>query len=76
MDQVAQNKRQISRNKAKQTFSKIQLKKILEKEGVELIGGATDESPMAYKDIHQVMDAQKELVNVLAAFYPKIVRME
>jgi tRNA-splicing ligase RtcB (3'-phosphate/5'-hydroxy nucleic acid ligase) len=68
--------RQISRNKAKQTFSKIQLKKILEKEGVELIGGATDESPMAYKDIHHVMDAQKELVNVLAAFYPKIVRME
>jgi tRNA-splicing ligase RtcB (3'-phosphate/5'-hydroxy nucleic acid ligase) len=68
--------RQISRNKAKQTFSKNQLEKILEKEGVELIGGATDESPMAYKDIHQVMDAQKELVNVLAAFYPKIVRME
>ena len=68
--------RQISRNKAKQTFSKNQLEKILEKEGVVLIGGATDESPMAYKDIHSVMDAQKELVNVLALFYPKIVRME
>jgi len=68
--------RQISRNKAKQTFSKSQLEKVLSKEGVELIGGATDESPMAYKDIFQVMEAQKDLVNILAMFYPKIVRME
>jgi tRNA-splicing ligase RtcB (3'-phosphate/5'-hydroxy nucleic acid ligase) len=68
--------RQISRNKAKQTFSKTQLEKVLKKEGVELIGGATDESPMVYKDIHEVMKAQKELVNVLGTFYPKIVRME
>jgi len=51
------------------------MKKILAKEGVELIGGATDESPMAYKNIFQVMEAQKDLVNVLAMFYPKIVRM-
>jgi tRNA-splicing ligase RtcB len=68
--------RLISRRKAKQTFTQSSLKKILAKEGVELIGGATDESPMAYKNIFQVMEAQKDLVNVLALFYPKIVRME
>jgi len=68
--------RLMSRRKAKQTFTTSSLKKILKKEDVELIGGATDESPMAYKDIFQVMEAQKDLVNVLALFYPKIVRME
>ncbi len=68
--------RLVSRRKAKQTFTQSSLKKILIKEGVELIGGATDESPMAYKNIYEVMEAQKDLVNILAMFYPKIVRME
>jgi len=68
--------RLVSRRKAKRTFTLSSLKKILAKEGVELIGGATDESPAAYKNILQVMEAQKDLVNVLALFYPKIVRME
>lgn len=67
--------RLFSRKKSKDTFTQSSLKKILEKEGVELIGGATDESPGAYKNIIQVMEAQKDLVNVLALFYPKIVRM-
>jgi tRNA-splicing ligase RtcB len=30
---------------------------------------------MAYKNIHQVMDSQKDLVEVLGSFMPKIVRM-
>ena len=34
-----------------------------------------DEAPMAYKDIRTVMDAQKQLVDVLGSFTPKIVRM-
>lgn len=68
--------RQVSRRKARQTFTRKKLDKILSQEGVELIGGATDESPDAYKNIEQVMEAQKELVSVLARFYPKIVRME
>jgi tRNA-splicing ligase RtcB len=68
--------RLVSRRKAKQTFTQSSLKKLLAKEGVELIGGATDESPAAYKNIFDVMEAQKDLVNVLALFYPKIVRME
>jgi tRNA-splicing ligase RtcB len=34
-----------------------------------------DEAPMAYKDIHAVMAAQQDLVEVLASFQPRIVRM-
>jgi tRNA-splicing ligase RtcB len=30
---------------------------------------------MAYKNIHQVMASQKDLVEVLVSFMPKIVRM-
>ena len=43
---------------------------------VELIGGGVDEAPMAYKDIEQVMDHQRELVEVVGTFTPKIVRMD
>jgi tRNA-splicing ligase RtcB len=34
-----------------------------------------DESPMAYKDINAVMAAQNDLVEVLAKFEPRIVRV-
>ena len=68
--------RLVSRRQAKKNFTQSSLKKMLKKEGVELLGGALDESPQAYKNIHRVMEAQKDLVNVLAEFYPKIVRME
>jgi tRNA-splicing ligase RtcB len=30
---------------------------------------------MAYKNIHEVMAAQTDLVNVVASFHPKVVRM-
>jgi tRNA-splicing ligase RtcB len=52
------------------------MKQYLQEQGIELIGGGTDESPFAYKDIREVMKHQKDLVNVLGVFYPKIVRME
>lgn len=67
--------RQLSRNMAKKTLTPESMKKHLKKHDVTLIGGSTDESPDSYKDIFQVMEAQKELVNILARFYPKIVRM-
>ena len=38
-------------------------------------GAGLDEAPFAYKDIHTVMAAQQDLVEVLAKFTPKIVRM-
>lgn len=68
--------RVISRRKAKAQFKASTLQSQLKHAGVELIGGGIDESPNAYKNIEQVMEAQKDLVNVLAKFYPKIVRME
>jgi tRNA-splicing ligase RtcB len=67
--------RTMSRTKAKQTILPGQVNKFLKEAGVELIGSGLDEAPMAYKDIHQVMNYQKELVEVLGTFMPKIVRM-
>ena len=31
---------------------------------------------MAYKDIHQVMGAQQQLVETVGLFYPRIVKMD
>lgn len=67
--------RTMSRTKAKQTILQGHVNKFLKEAGVELIGSGLDEAPMAYKDIHQVMNYQKELVEVLGSFMPKIVRM-
>lgn len=63
------------RSMALQSFTISDHRHVLDKWGVELIGGGLDEVPMAYKDIDKVMAYQLELVEVLAKFYPKIVRM-
>lgn len=67
--------RQMSRTKAIQNITQNEMKTILKDYGVTLIGAGLDEAPMAYKDIHQVMAAQQELVDVVAKFTPKLVRM-
>lgn len=67
--------RLMSRTKAKHNILPGHVKKFLKAAGVELIGSGLDEAPMAYKDIHRVMESQKELVEVLGSFTPKIVRM-
>ncbi|WP_210464255.1 RtcB family protein [Rufibacter roseolus] len=67
--------RKMSRTQAKNSLSPAQVKQHLQEAGVELIGSGLDEAPMAYKDINQVMAAQKELVDVVGTFTPKIVRM-
>jgi len=67
--------RQMSRTQAKKEISKTDFKAILKDHNVTLIGAGLDEAPMAYKDIHQVMDAQKSLIDVVATFTPKMVRM-
>ncbi len=68
--------RKMSRTKAKASFTKKELRQLLGKKGVTLIGGGMDEAPGAYKDIHKVMGFQKDLVDVLGTFQPKIVRMD
>ena len=67
--------RTMSRTKAKQTILPGHVNKVLKQAGVELIGAGLDEAPMAYKDIHQVMGFQTDLVDVMGSFMPKIVRM-
>lgn len=67
--------RLMSRKQAIQTFERSDLNKLLEKTGINLIGAGMDEVPMAYKDIQKVMAAQKELVDIVGVFEPKIVRM-
>ncbi len=67
--------RKMSRTKAKNSTTYNELKKHLKQQQVELIGGGLDEAPFAYKNIHQVMASQQNLVDVLGQFYPKIVRM-
>ena len=67
--------RQMSRTKALAQVSPVAMRQLLQDKGVTLIGGGLDEAPMAYKDIHQVMAAQQDLVGVVAKFTPKIVRM-
>lgn len=67
--------RQMSRTKAVQQISKADMKAILKENNVTLIGAGLDEAPMAYKDINKVMAAQTALVDVVAKFTPKMVRM-
>lgn len=68
--------RQMSRKQAANSITRHALEKMLAEHDVHLIGGGLDEAPIAYKDIQQVMDYQKELVEVLGLFHPKIVRMD
>lgn len=67
--------RRYSRRKAKECFTRSDLKKRLKQERVTLIGGGVDEAPMVYKDLEAIMPYQSELVQVEGKFYPQIVRM-
>jgi tRNA-splicing ligase RtcB len=42
---------------------------------VTLIGGGLDEAPQAYKRIETVIGAQRDLVDIIGEFQPKLVRM-
>ncbi|TDS12277.1 RtcB family protein [Sphingobacterium paludis] len=67
--------RLMSRTQAIKTLADSDLKQMLRDHGITLLGAGMDEAPMAYKDIHTVMAAQVDLVDVVATFSPKIVRM-
>ncbi|WP_311136249.1 RtcB family protein [Hymenobacter cellulosivorans] len=68
--------RRMSRGQAMKTLKEGDVRRELKDHGIELMGGGLDEAPMAYKDIHQVMAHQRDLVDVLGSFTPKIVRMD
>lgn len=67
--------RTMSRQKAKENMTNSAMKKMLSDAGVTLIGGSVEENSLAYKNIENVMKAQKELVVIEGKFLPKIVRM-
>ncbi len=67
--------RRMSRTKAKETFTWDMAQRFLRERGVTLISAGLDEVPMAYKDIDEVMGAQQDLVEALARFEPRLVKM-
>jgi tRNA-splicing ligase RtcB len=67
--------RVMSRTKALETFEWEKVNRVLKERGVKLISAGLDEVPGVYKDIHQVMAAQADLVEVLGRFDPKLVKM-
>jgi tRNA-splicing ligase RtcB len=67
--------RVMSRSKAMQTFEWEKVNRVLKERGVKLISAGLDEAPMVYKDIHAVMAAQSDLVEVIGEFQPKLVKM-
>ena len=67
--------RRMSRTKAKELFNWDVAQKFLRERGVTLLSAGLDEVPMAYKDIDEVMAAQQDLVEPLARFEPRLVKM-
>ncbi len=67
--------RVMSRTKANKTFNWKDVNQLLKDRGVTLMSAGLDEVPGVYKDIHEVMDAQRDLVDVIGQFDPKLVKM-
>lgn len=67
--------RVMSRKKAKQTYCGALVRPHLQHRGVRLLSAGPDEVPFVYKDIDQVMNAKDDLVEVVARFDPKLVKM-
>jgi tRNA-splicing ligase RtcB len=67
--------RVMSRTQAKNTFNWKMANEVLDRERVTLLSAGLDEVPMVYKDIHKVMAAQADLVDVVAQFQPRLVKM-
>jgi tRNA-splicing ligase RtcB len=67
--------RKLSRNQAKEKFNWTFWRKELANKGIDLMSAGIDEVPGVYKNINEVMAAQSDLVETIARFKPKIVRM-
>ena len=67
--------RVMSRRQAKATFTWSDVKKQLADAGVTLLSAGIDEVPGVYKDIDVVMSQQRDLVETIARFDPKLVKM-
>ena len=67
--------RQMSRTAARDKYRWSHVKPVLEDAGVTLLSAGIDEAPGSYKNIHQVMSQQADLVKIIARFDPRIVKM-
>ena len=67
--------RQMSRTQGKATFNFRAVQKDLEKKGIEVMSAGADEAPGVYKNILDVMHEQQDLVDPVARFDPRIVKM-
>lgn len=67
--------RAMSRTAAIQTFNWDTVKEDLKNKKVHLLGGGLDESSGSYKDVNAVMQYQTDLVEIIAKFMPRIVKM-
>jgi tRNA-splicing ligase RtcB len=67
--------RRMSRTRAKEMFTWDMAQRFLKERNVTLLSAGLDEVPMAYKDIDTVMAAQQDLVEPLARFEPRLVKM-
>jgi tRNA-splicing ligase RtcB (3'-phosphate/5'-hydroxy nucleic acid ligase) len=67
--------RRMSRTKAREMFTWDDAQRFLRERGVTLLSAGLDEVPMAYKNIDEVMAAQSDLVEPLARFDPRLVKM-
>jgi tRNA-splicing ligase RtcB len=67
--------RQMSRRKAKDTYNFKAVRNDLAKKGIEILSAGADEVPGVYKNINEVMDAQQDLVEKVARFEPRMVKM-
>ncbi len=67
--------RVMSRKQAKDTFSLQSVRKFLAKRGIQVLSAGADEVPGVYKNIEKVMAEQADLVEPVARFDPRIVKM-
>ncbi len=67
--------RRMSRSQAIKTLDWAQWKREIKNRGVRVLSSGLDEVPGVYKDIRKVMEQQTDLVDVVARFDPKLVKM-
>lgn len=67
--------RVMSRTAAKKKFRWPEANALLRERGVTLMSAGLDEVPMVYKDIDRVMREQQDLVEPIARFLPRLVKM-
>lgn len=67
--------RRMSRKAALNKYNFATVRSQLLQRGITVLSAGADEVPGVYKDIHQVMQEQQDLVDVLGRFDPKIVKM-